>query len=55
MNAASHKYKDKKVKMSNQKYVDQMCEKKAIIRKKIVSYNNEKHQIPPGIFAGEDS
>ena len=28
MNAASHKYKNKRVKMSNQNNVDQMCEKK---------------------------
>ena len=28
MNAASHKYKEKRVKMSNQNYVDQMYEKK---------------------------
>ena len=40
MNAASHKYKDKRVKMSNQKYVDQMCDKKNNYYKKIVSYNN---------------
>ena len=28
LNAASHKYNDKRVKMSNQNYEDQMCEKK---------------------------
>ena len=45
MNAASHKYNDKRVKMSNQNYEDQMCEKKnkTIIRKKIVSYNSAEN------------
>lgn len=43
MNAASHKYKDKRVKMSNQNCVDQMCEKKKQLLEKIVSYNNAEN------------
>ena len=43
MSAASHKYEDKRVKMSNQKYVDDMCGKKSSYEKKIVSYNNEEN------------
>ena len=39
-----HKYRDKRVKMSNQTYVDQMCEKKKKqLLEKIVSYNSAEN------------